>query len=211
MSEEWSAKPRMACPSCGTVLELTVRCGAKVVIDDRAVTSAATSAVPQRTAAEHDVLAAARRAGLLEPFRATTEFVKQDQVPKDMEGFFLTFLRGLTRRLIPAYAMEAFNTLFEHRPLEYYTAQGIGAVVIDGYIRLFVPNHEVLGTQLRGLNRNKGRGRLTIDDGAEKLQQWIHTRWGYVAGPGALYEQLRHRSFGEFARPNVSAAAPHRT
>ena len=211
LEESWEGKPRTHCPTCGSVLELTLVCKSKVIVEGRPV-----EALPARTrtAAEQDVLAGARRAGLLEPFAQTVAFTKQDQVPKDMDAFFLTFVRGLTQRLIPQYAMEAFNTLFDYRPLEYHTCQGIGVVIVDGYMRLFVPNTQVVGTAVRSLNNHGSKGvrrALKVDDGKEKLREWIRTRWGYVAGPGALFAHLHKRSFGEFARPNLSAPNPHHT
>ena len=218
--QDWQAKPLTHCPACGVVLEMTLQCKSVAILPaDRHGTLvtkqvARDEAVTRRqgTEAEQDVLAAARRAGLLEPFYQTARFVKRDQVPKDLDGFFLTFVRGLTQRLIPAYAMAAFNQLFDHRPLEYHTAQKIGVVVVDSYMQLFLPNAEVVGTRLRKLNNQSSsavRRTLKLDDGEGKLREWIHTKWGYVAGPGALYEHLRARSFGDFARPSLSAPDTH--
>jgi hypothetical protein len=193
-------RPRTHCPACGTVLELALRCTAFEVVTPRP------NADPDHdTTPEHEVITAARRADLLEPFFRTVRVVKRDQPPKDLDAFFVTFVRGLTQRIIPAYAMKAFNALFDSRPLNYYTSQGIGVVVVDGYMRLFVPNRDVVGTRLKTAGTTKQTTHtLKIDDGEVKLQEWIHTRWGYVAGTGALYEQLHNRSIGEFARPNLS-------
>jgi hypothetical protein len=216
-SEICQGPARTHCPHCGTVLDLVLRCTAIEVVPTDAtgqVLDKQRAEARRGTEAEQDVIAAARRAGLLEPFTQTVRFVKRAQIPADMEAFFVTFVRGLTRRLIPAYAMEAFNKLFDHRPLEYHTSQGIGVVVVDGYMRLFVPNLQVVGTRLRklgGENKAVKHTTLKIDDGKEKLREWIHTRWGYVAGPGALYETLHNRSIGEFARPNLSAPGVART
>jgi hypothetical protein len=212
--QDWQSKPRTHCPQCGAVLELTLLCKAVAILptteDGTLVSKSAQRqealSMRQGTEAEQDVLAAARRAGLLEPFYQTARFVKRDQVPKDLDGFFLTVLRGLTQRLIPSYAMAEFNRLFDFHPLEYHTAQGIGVVIVDGYLRLFVPNAEVVGTPLRRLNNHGSKlvkRTLKLDDGKAKLREWIHTRWGYVAGPGALYEHLRKRSYGDFARPSL--------
>ena len=208
-------KARTHCPTCGTILELTLRCKSVAVVGQQGESPVPTPVETRRgTEAEQDVLAAARRAGLLEPFAKTVDFVHRGYAAKDLDTFFLTFVRGLTQRKIPQYAMTAFNALFDHRPLEYHTCQGIGVVVIDGYMRLFVPNSQIVGTRLKKLNSHDGGGikrHLKIDDGTEKLREWIHTRWGYVAGPGALFETLHNRSFGDFARPNLSAPGPHNT
>jgi hypothetical protein len=217
MEMEWCDKPRMHCPSCGAHIEFLVTCKQATLVDSTRE-SLATGTAPQSTrhgtTAEHDVIAAARRAGLLEPFAQVVAFVKRDQVPKDLEGFFITFVRGLTPRLIPRYALDAFNALFDHAPLEYHSNQGIGVVVINGSLRMFVPNTVLVGTRLRALNRNSGgslKRTLKIDDSEAQLREWIHTRWGYVAGTGALLDQLYTRSIGEFARPNLSAPGAHRT
>jgi hypothetical protein len=207
-------RPRTHCPQCGAILEFTLRFHGVTVLGQQAERPPSAPQARQGTAAEQDVLAAARRAGLLEPFIQTVRYVKRDQVPNDLEAFFLAFVRGLTQRLIPGYAMEAFSRLFHHRPIEYHTAQGIGVVIVDGYMRLFVPNTSVVGTKMRSLNNQSSssvKRTLKIDDGKEKLREWLHTKWGYVASEGALYEHLRTRSFGEFARPNLSAPSPHTT
>jgi hypothetical protein len=170
------------------------------------------SAAPkQRPPEDQALIDAAKRTGLLEPFIQTLTVVKHGApLPHDLDGFFVLCMRTLVQRLLPPHAVQQFRETFPHGQLAYYSSQGIGVVVVNQALRLFVPNSQIMGTSLRGLGaRSKGQssGRLSIDDGPQKLRQWLRTRWGYVAGEGALFEQFQHQpGAGSFDRPSVSGS-----
>ena len=72
-----------------------------------------------------------------------------------------------------------------------------------GYVEAIVRNNEILtflpvGAVLKGKSPDK----LTLSDGKEEgvsLDYWVRTRFGYVAGKGLLFSELRQKSIGAFS------------
>lgn len=203
MEQDWQERPRTHCPHCGTILELKLQCKAIEVVDPAALgdRSAATNA------AEHAALMAARQGGLFAPFRQVVAVAFPDNPPTDLEAFFLTVVRSLRQRLIPNYALAILKERFPSQHIAYYSGQGIGVVVVEGSLRLFVPNQVVLGTRMRQLNQKGTRipVMLKVEDGAIKLQAWLQTAQGAVAGAGAPLHTVRNPAFGPLAVPDMAA------
>lgn len=189
----------LPCPTCGTVLRVHI--GLRLEVSETTEEPSA----PQLDSESQRLVDAARASGLLSTFHEVVERIMQDRIPKDVDRFFVTFLRTATPRRIPRFALDRFNKMFAHRHLEYWGAQDVGMVIVDGHIRLFVPQQLLRGTAVRRMSGGKAGSRRQLDIAVapEQLEEWIRTQWGYVAGEGALLTMFRRKAIGDFALPGI--------
>lgn len=125
-----------------------------------------------------DILDVAREHRIVQAFEIAARVVKTaDQFPKNMERFFLTFLRTAIPKTIPRFALDAFRKMYGDARISFIISQGIGAVLADGKLRLFIPQTYVMGKVLSG---SKGRVRTSADENEFIL--WIRNPAAWVVG-----------------------------
>lgn len=146
------------------------------------------------------VLDDAKQTGVLQSFEVATKAAKVDQIPRNIERFFLNWLRAAKPMSIPSFALDQFVRDFNKARIQFCGAQGIGVVLANGIIRQFIPTHVVVG---RAIRDNTGGLRARVDAEKTKFNNWTRTRFGFVAGKGALYENLKRCSIGEFSNPKL--------
>lgn len=118
-------------------------------------------------------------------------------VPRFPKRFFVGFFKTATPKRIPQFALDIFVDRFGGR-IEFLSAQGTGLVISDRKPKMFVPLNFVSGTSLRG---NTGGGKLRLDTDHAKLIEWVRTKMGYVPNTGLFADEMKRKSYGEFARP----------
>lgn len=194
MSEtEDTAKERVvkiACPHCQNAVSVTL--SAKVTVADAAEKGIESS--NGLTEAQKQLLKDARSQGLFEAFSTVVRRVKRDQVPRQMEKFFLQFFKAAAPKKVPAHMLRALILAFPGTRIEFRANEGVGVVLADGLVRAFVPQSYVMGQRVPGASGV----RLRADE--DGFDDWIRTRYGFVAGPGPMFQALQKRSIGEFSR-----------
>jgi hypothetical protein len=147
------------------------------------------------------VVEMARETGLLASFKAVVEYTKVVDRPSHIERFFVNFMKMSTQKVVPQFAIDHFSRAFPGTRLSFWTCQGIMAVCANGTIRCFAPKDLICGQRIKKANGNGTGMQLHADP--HMLDEWSRTRFGYVAGEGAMFEAMRAKSIGEFARPGL--------
>lgn len=138
-----------------------------------------------------------REIGVLAAFEQTVAEAKSHQLPKDMGGFFLTWLgKCVKANLIPKLALRKLINEFDDGQIEVWHSDLIAAVVSDGKLRAFVPIHILRGELVRLGKLSSTRLRTRATD--ERLDNWIRTKHGYVLGTGAMFSELQRQAKGSF-------------
>ena len=112
--------------------------------------------------------------------------------PKDMDVFLMTALRTLRTKRIPPSALRLLIANYEGGRVEFLAGSGVGVVIVDGKLREFVPIQLVVGDHL---------AKIKMDYNEGSLMRWVKTKMGYVPADSIFIDELRRRSFGEFANP----------
>lgn len=156
-----------------------------------------------RTAVERQVLYSANKSGLID---ALTQALSQStelfstSMPKDVEQFFLNWLRAAKQKMVPPFALSRCLKEFGGR-ITFIAAQQIIACLSDGKIRCFMPMSLVAGAPIRSITSSNLKGRVEASE--LEFDSWIRTKHGYVAaaGSGMFLDEMRKKSRGEFANP----------
>lgn len=147
---------------------------------------------------EQKIIIFAKNNGLLEALEKVAKIAKTEQLPMDMEKFFITVLKTSVQKVIPKFALNIFAREFGGK-IDFYASQRIGMVLSDGTIRLFIPTQLVGGVKVRGIVSNK---RINLSADEDQLNRYIKTKFGLVSGKGAMFEMMRNKSIGDFCMPN---------
>jgi hypothetical protein len=190
------------CPHCQSLIELKTQ----MHLELTGVALSAGDDAPQEewrktlTPEQRQMLDGLKANGTIEAFTAVLKETRlPEQMPKNAERFFLNWLRKAGAKAIPQHAMDYLTVKFNQARIEFWAAEGVGCVIADRAMKRFVPYNLVNGTAVVGLNGNKNR---RTETGIEELNTWwVRTRYGFVAGKGALFQTLKVKSIGEFARP----------
>lgn len=119
-------------------------------------------------------------------------------IPGDYRKVFVEFFRTAKPRPVPQLVMDRYSREFPARRLEFHSATGVIAVIADKAVVAFAPVSTICGSPIRLTHGGKLKGRLDVT--AQSLEEWIRTRFGYVASPGPMLDQMKRRSIGEIAR-----------
>jgi hypothetical protein len=188
-------KKYVPCPHCGASVRVCLQVEARLEVDLGAPKTTWKDALPEKS---RHYLEAASSSGMLSAFEQCCKHIRSSP-PSDVERFFLTVLKTCRPKTIPKHALDAFKAAFPGH-IEYYSAQGVGIVVAEGVIRLFVPVHLTVGESIRTLAGTNMRVRADANLG--ELLDWMKTRWGYVPAQCKLFmTTLRRASLGEFENP----------
>lgn len=153
------------------------------------------------TVDEVRVLEMARAGGLLEAFDKTVTVAYETQgtgKPKDIDGYFIQFLKLCKPRTVPQFALSRCVREYGGA-IQFFGTQNVLACASDGKIVAFFPLHMLVGVPITSAINKRIKARVDADE--DVLEMWIRTKYGYVAGSGAYMEQMRKKSFGEFANP----------
>lgn len=138
-----------------------------------------------------------RDIGILGAFEEVAKELLAHQLPKDMDSFFLTWLRTSTKAsLIPKLSLRMLINEFNDQHIEVFSSQQIGGIVSDGKLRCFIPMHLLRGEVVRlgGGSNTKLRTKATED----RLERWIRTKHGYVYGEGLMFGEMQKQARGQF-------------
>lgn len=140
----------------------------------------------------------ARRSGLMEAFGQAAKDMNVDgSIPRVIEKTFLNFVRYAQLFNVPGAALVAIQRDFPgSKKVEIWQASGIAAISVDGVVRRFAPLRHV-----RILSFPQPRSRMA-DQVVRRNQAdagtWMRTRWGYVVGKGAFFEEMQKKFLGEW-------------
>lgn len=148
---------------------------------------------------EVNLLDLCERDGILAAFANAARQAKGSQSPKDMDRFFLGFLRTCAKVVVPAETLNVLRREFPGQEILIYSTQGVVMILADGRPELFAP--EVFARTSK--TQADKMGAFKIPAPAPQLEEWIRTKNGYVSGKGLLWAELKGKSAGHFARPSI--------
>lgn len=156
------------------------------------------------TQEQKEVVQIAKDTGVLSAFELTVREVKTHQFPRNIERFFLNFFKTAVPKVIPKFALDYFIHEFAGARIEFWTAQGIGAVVADGVIHTFIPAELVTGRKAR-ITAGRGRARLCAPADEGDLREWMARRRGRLTSlhtEAASLKFLKKQSMGGVLKPS---------
>ncbi len=196
MKEPIGSKTRertIECPHCGKAIRLAIRTEIVEV-------AASGEQVDWRTGIselEQQAVQFAKDSGIFAAFSEVVRRVKSATLPQRMEKYWLNFLKSVRHKAASKFALDCLSKEFGGARIQVLALDQIGMVLADGIIRAFIPSEIVEGRKIAA--RGKAKARLPFDEGA--FSDWIRTRFGYVAGKGAMFEALQQKSIGAFDLP----------
>lgn len=129
------------------------------------------------------------------------EVFSDGQRPKDLRGSFRHWLSKAEATRVPRWALDRFKSDHPLGHIDYIQTNGIGAVLSVGRLVQFVPHRVVVGIPHRAGTDARTSLKFRTGGTEKALDGWCRTRYGYVKGNGALFDELRDKkSFGDFAR-----------
>lgn len=149
--------------------------------------------------AQRTLLDKADKCGLLACYDAALK-ASATSYPNNIKKHFLGFLRMMRQKVVPSWVLGEFMGLYPKQFVEFYAANGVGCVVADGAMVMFVPATVISGTHVK----NHMTGKLTLGPVNDHLplREWAKTRNGYVpVETRMMLATMRTRSIGEFANP----------
>jgi len=156
--------------------------------------------------AEQAILERAQGSGILDAFAETVRS-RNNQVPAQMDSYFLHFLRTMTPRVIPMRILEVLREAYPDEHITIFASQGIACISAGGVMKFFAPVEKLLGMKLNSLGRNDGginSPRLDVDE--NEIRNWIKTRRGYIPADSTEFlDALRRPSIGAYDKLSLSA------
>jgi len=154
------------CPHCHNQIRVTARLD---IIS--AVLSGEDASFVGLEEKERAVFKNAKDIGLIDAFAIGVSYAKGLDAPRNMEAYFLTFLRTANARRIPRFAMGYFLETFGNGEFQFWQGQGTGAIIIDDVVRAFIPLEVVIGPTAKSTD-NLERTRVG-DATREGIEEWI--------------------------------------
>jgi hypothetical protein len=184
-----------SCPACQTALQFRMNVVVKSVVDPatgaeykRSVDLAKKLSEAQDSRLEsNELLQFLKDTKLFDAFLDAWKQLPASHIrPKNLERHMLTFLELAVETSIPSHVKRKLQSELN------------AAVVADGVVKMFAPSSLMRGESL-GTIKVAG-GELTATSDTRSLSYWVRTKYGYVEGRGALWEELRRKSKGDFAK-----------
>lgn len=194
----------IVCPHCKGDIQLVVRSRITVVRgeveipvgsiakpDGEKRITRAEAWVASLTPTQRGVIDEARETGILDALRTAVAFMPIGSRPAIVEKFLMTTL-ALAEPItetgeIPRVLLNRLRDAYPEGRLTVYKTSSILIVTLDSRLVGFLPKNI-----LNERRPSKFHDRDPEDAG------WFKTRFGYVAGKGPFYEEMRHRYLGEF-------------
>lgn len=115
-------------------------------------------------------------------------------MPNRIDRYLVTFLRN-AQPMRDAYKYAQHIGAHDH-DFELNQFQGVVAIIIGGELRGFIPYKQLKESAL-GARPDYRRPRQITE---ASLELWIRTRNGYVLGRGLMFNELKGRAAGDFAK-----------
>lgn len=159
---------------------------------------------PRFTSGAQQILDEAEATGILPAFKSVfTSGANANQIPNDLEAYFLTWLTKAQRKPAPQFGIRLCLPKEDRvGNLELYTFQQVTAVLSDGFFRAFLPTPLVKGETIKPLVRTNG---MLHSGDTVNLEMWVRTKYGYVSHRGALFAEMQRKCVGEFDTANRKA------
>lgn len=184
------------CPHCGNELQINVR----VEIDDVIEPLLEADSWKRGLSLEQvSIVDQAETTGILSAFtEAAMQREGSGQTPRDFRKFFITFLKTCGPKRIAPFALNHLISTHGGQ-IHIWCAQGIAAVMSDGKVVQFIPTVLMNGRGVGGITSSGGiKTRLPADE--NKFYEWVRTKHGYAIKGSLLFDELRKKSIGEFAK-----------
>ena len=194
------------CPGCGMRLVSKVKLTGHFIAEDKEERTPPTPPMTHgdryiagrdanQRAIDDKFLAEAKDSGMLAAFAEAVSHLKPQQQPNDMGQFLLVFFRTYGEKMVPRDVLAKYSAEFSGR-LDFWSGQGIVAVLADRVVRAFVPSHFIFGATVRDA---KGKARASLGTDVQALDTWVRGRHGYVPlGAPNFTEAMNRKSRGEF-------------
>lgn len=184
------------CPMCKARLyvNLELRLKRIVALDEEGKPMAGLSeSVTGENAA---LLKELEESGIAQAFFETLERAMVGGTPRNPNRHLLDFIKGATRVRIARHLLRPLIQEFDGQ-IEIYAHNLIAAIVAGGQVRCFIPYPLLKGETVNRLTQNGTQ----ITSTAEPMtsQRWRKSKFGYVEGSGAFFNELRKKSYGDFA------------
>jgi hypothetical protein len=196
-----------SCPACQTALQFRMNVVVKSVVDPatgaeykRSVDLAKKLSEAQDSRLEsNELLQFLKDTKLFDAFLDAWKQLPASHIrPKNLERHMLTFLELAVETSIPSHVKRKLQSELNAARLSVLSHGVMSAVVADGVVKMFAPSSLMRGESL-GTIKVAG-GELTATSDTRSLSYWVRTKYGYVEGRGALWEELRRKSKGDFAK-----------
>lgn len=150
----------------------------------------------------NELVVQAKRDGIFSAFAKTAQVAMCNNMPQDLERYFVTWLTRATKIRSPQFAIRLCLPEDERSgDLELWAFNTMAGVVKDGYLRTFLPYQLVQGREVPGTLKPSGNGIQRVPT-EMTLTRWIKTRNGYVTGY-MLFNELRGKAAGAFANTGL--------
>lgn len=194
------------CPHCGGDVQLKVRIKiAEVNGGSKDIPSALVSPGPGRlkltklqawlasiTPTQRGIIAEAQENGLIHALTTAVEYMPAQSRPALVEKYLLTTLSVAEPYnkggAIPRRLLIRLRDLYPTGRVDLFKSHAMLIVVVDGLVKGFLPTNI--------LNEAPPSRFHSVSDAEDA--GWFKTRFGYVAGRGMLYDEMRKRYLGEF-------------
>lgn len=187
------------CPHCANPIEVVLRNEVEVDIpNDSARVDWKSTLTPDQLA----VIESVEKSGVLKSFEDVVRRVKPVDPPKNISRFFMIFLKTAAQKRVSAETILEFKKMFSGKNIEFWSAQGLGVVIVDKQLRAFFPLAVIAGKSIRAIGKKSGSA-FFIPPDKKELSEIIRTRFGFVNGKGIFFDAMRKKSIGDFARPSL--------
>lgn len=200
-AEDFSRSARFSCPECGKLLQLQLDIRIlKIEVINTADPAVLKGQPLQFTTEEQDVIETMSKAGLLEVY---ADVVRRQSMqnghmpPKQLAANFLNFLRSAEKAKLSRRILESFIREFGGE-ISYYTRNGIGMVLSNGFVKMFVPLRSLYPNQKSGGPLNLHG--VTLNRNVESIETLMHQHYGYVPANTKIFFQALRHSIGHFGR-----------
>jgi hypothetical protein len=122
-------------------------------------------------------------------------------VPKLAAKAFLAWTRVLQPKPLPPEVNRFFSGEYPGQSCRIVHSNGIAAILVEDVLTQLIPTTLLDGDALKGQAGVIRSGRTDIS----KIENWIRTKYGYVAGSGTMLTELRKRCYGAFDQPGVTS------
>lgn len=198
------------CPNCDVSLTVNlevrikrVRLAEEEAIERGNIDTVIPSPGSGFTPAELELIAELEANGLLKAYEDAFTRVVMVTKPRNMKRSLLSWIECASKRTkIPAFAMRPLYDEFAGLNIQIYAAQYIAAVVVEGKVMAFYPYHLLKGETVSKITPSGGQI-TTMKEKPMTVEVWRRSKFGYVLGNGAFFNELQKKSKGAFANTGI--------
>lgn len=195
---------RVACPHCGEDFAISVRWELGVAHKIPAGTYSNSprkywlSTLPEE---QKEMVESFASNGILKAFvKAWSENVGT-MPAKVPEKAIMAWMRIVMPKAVAPTLMSFLSAEFPGISVRIVAANGVAGLLLDDVLSHIIPVSILNGGGVAGAAGIIRAGAVK----PEKLQTWIRSKYGYVAGKGLLLGELRRKCIGDFDKPGVTS------